>query len=79
MNKQYVVVRKTPASDVAVNHATRKRRVVILLLAYAAVSGAIVCFLPEHDTPVDYLVALPFLLLRAALGALSMPTNVITG
>lgn len=45
------------------NYPAKKRRIVILLLAYSAIFGIVSCFLPDEDTPLDFLVGLPFLIL----------------
>jgi apolipoprotein N-acyltransferase len=47
----------------AVRHATQKRRIIRMLLAYSAIAGLIAYFLPEEETPLDYVVGLPFLIL----------------
>ncbi len=50
-------------SEPSVDYAAKKRRVVMLLLAYSAILGIISCFLPEEDTPLDFIVGLPLLIL----------------
>lgn len=47
----------------SVDYAPKKRRIVMMLIAYSAILGIISCFLPEEDTPLDFIVALPLLIL----------------
>lgn len=54
---------ENPESHPAVDHAQRKRRIVVLLFAYSAILGIIYCFLPEEDTPLDFIISLPLLIL----------------
>ena len=44
----------------------KSRRIVLMLLAYSAILGIIICFLPEEDTPLDYVVEFPLLILAVA-------------
>jgi len=44
----------------------KKRRITMLLFAYSAVFGIIVCFLPEEDIAIDFFVGLPFQILGIA-------------
>lgn len=46
-----------------VDHARKKRRILILLLAYSAILGVVSCFLPEEDRALDFIVGLPLLIL----------------
>ncbi len=50
-------------SDPAIQYGRRKFRIVVLLLAYSVICGILSCFLPEEDTPLDFIVGLPFLIL----------------
>jgi hypothetical protein len=50
----------------SVHYAARKCGIVMLLLAYSAALGVIVWFLPEEDTPLDFVVGLPLLILGIA-------------
>ncbi|MEZ6128815.1 MAG: hypothetical protein R3C59_09045 [Planctomycetaceae bacterium] len=52
-----------PNCDPAVQYAPKKRRILVLLLAYSAILGFISCFLPEEDSPLDFIVSLPLLIL----------------
>lgn len=47
----------------SVDHAARKRRIVMMLLAYSAILGVISCFLPEEASALDGIVSLPILIL----------------
>jgi hypothetical protein len=49
--------------DASFSYAAKKRLIVILLLAYSAILGIVLCFLPEEDTPIDFVVGLPLLIL----------------
>jgi hypothetical protein len=46
-----------------VDYGAKKRRILVMLLAYSAIAGAVLCFLPEENTPLDFVAGLPFLLL----------------
>ena len=50
-------------SEQPIVYAAKKRRVVMLLLVYSAILGILFCFLPEEDTPIDFIVTLPLLIL----------------
>jgi lysylphosphatidylglycerol synthetase-like protein (DUF2156 family) len=50
-------------SEPPVDFSAKKRRTVILLLVYSAIVGILSCFLPEEDTPLDFIVGLPWLIL----------------
>lgn len=52
-------VEREPSFD----YPGKKRRIVILLLAYSAILGIISCFLPEENTPLDFIAGLPLLIL----------------
>ena len=56
----------TTDMESSVNYAARKRGIVMLLLAYSAVLGGIIWFLPEEDTALDFIVGLPLLILGIA-------------
>lgn len=45
------------------NYGLKKRRIVLMLLAYAAIFGVIVCILPEDNRALDIVVGLPFVIL----------------
>ena len=49
-----------------VNYPARKRRIIVMLLAYSAIAGVIFIFLPEEDSPLDYVVGFPLLVLGIA-------------
>lgn len=66
MNQRYVIVRKTSAGDGPVDYVARKRWIIRLLFAHAALAGTTLCFLPEDDTPLDYIVGAPFVFLGIA-------------
>ncbi len=51
------------ASDSSNDYAARKRHIVLGLLAYSAVLGVIACFLPEENSPRDFFLSLPLLVL----------------
>jgi len=63
MNQRYVIVRKTSAGDGPVDYAAKKRWIIVLLFAYAALVGVMTCFLPEDDTPLDTIIGAPFVIL----------------
>ena len=46
--------------------ATKKRRIILMLLAYSLIAGIIVCFLPEEETVLEFIFGLPFLILGIA-------------
>ena len=48
-----------------VDYAAKKRRILRLLLGYSAVFGVIACFLPEEESVLDAIVALPILILES--------------
>lgn len=50
-------------SEPSVSCAVKKRRIVMLLLAYSSILGIISYFLPEENTPLDFVVGLPVLIL----------------
>ncbi len=50
-------------SEPSVDYSAKKRRTVILLLAYSAILGILSCFLPEADSTLDFIVGLPWLIL----------------
>jgi hypothetical protein len=50
-------------SEPAVDYAAKKRRIVMLLVAYSAIFGIISCFLPDETTLLDFIAGLPFLIL----------------
>jgi hypothetical protein len=47
----------------ATGFATKKRRIILMLLGYSAILGVLSCFLPQEERPMDALVALPLLIL----------------
>ncbi len=47
----------------SVDYAAKKRRILIILLAYSAILGVVSCFLPEEDRALDFVVGLPLLIL----------------
>ena len=49
-----------------VNYPARKRRIIVMLLAYSAIAGVIFIFLPDEDSPLDYVVGFPLLVLGIA-------------
>jgi hypothetical protein len=56
--------REDPGAEVEeINFAVRKRRVVWMLLAYSAILGVIMYFLPDEETPGDFIIGLPILIL----------------
>ena len=63
MNDDQPEITEGDADTPAVDYAAKKRRIVLMLLAYSAILGVISCFLPEEDTPLDFIVALPLLIL----------------
>jgi len=63
MNNEELDSVGTPESESSVSFATKKRRIVMLLLGYSAVLGVISCFLPEEDTPLDVIFGFPLLVL----------------
>ena len=66
MNDEMLETIEDVESDQPVNHAWRKRRIVLLLLIYSAFLGIIMCFVPEESTSLDFLIGLPFLILGIA-------------
>jgi len=46
-----------------VDYAVKKRRILMLLLAYSAILGVISVFLVEEDRVLDFIVGLPLLIL----------------
>ena len=63
MNDDQPDIREGDADAHTVDYAAKKRRIVLMLLAYSAMLGVISCFLPAEDTPLDFIVGLPFLIL----------------
>ena len=63
MNDDLVEITEGDADTPAVDYAAKKRRVILMLLAYSAILGVISCFLPEEDTPLYFIVILPLLIL----------------
>jgi hypothetical protein len=53
----------TGAEAKAVDFAAKKRRVVWMLFGYSAILGMMASFLPEEETPGDFIVGIPFLIL----------------
>lgn len=49
-----------------IDYAAKKRRIVLMLLAYSAILGVIGVFLPDEESPLDYIVGLPILILGMA-------------
>lgn len=47
----------------AVDYAAKKRRIILMLLTYSAIFGAICVFLPEEDNPLDFIAGLPMLIM----------------
>ena len=63
MNDDHPELTEVDATVHAVDYAAKKRRIVLMLLAYSAILGVISCFLPEEDTPLGFIVGLPLLIL----------------
>ena len=63
MNDRDLEPEKCVETGPFIDHASNKRRIIVLLLAYSAVLGVLSCFLPEEDSPVDLAVGLPLLIL----------------
>ena len=53
-------------TEQAADDRPRSRRIVLMLLAYSAILGIIICFLPEEDTPLDFIVGIPLVILGVA-------------
>lgn len=47
----------------SVDYAAKKRRILMLLLAYSAIVGVVSCFLPLEDRALAFIVGLPLLIL----------------
>ena len=46
-----------------IDYAVKKRRIILMLLAYSAILGIIACFVPDKDAPTDFVFGLPLLIL----------------
>lgn len=51
------------AAAQTVEYGVRKRRLILMLLAYSAILGILSCFLPKEDSPMDFVAGLPLLIL----------------
>jgi hypothetical protein len=63
MNDDQLETAEDVASARMVDYGAKKRRILVMLMAYSAIFGAVLCFLPEEDIPLDFVVGLPVLLL----------------
>ena len=63
MNDDQTELIEDSAATDAVDYAGKKRRIIRMLLAYSAILGVISIFLPEENTPIDFVVGLPLLIL----------------
>jgi len=53
-------------TQTTVDYAAKKRRIILMLLAYSAIYGVLCIFLPNEDSPLDFLAVLPMLILSVS-------------
>lgn len=62
INDQLEMSEVRPSTQ-AVEYGVKKRRIVVMLLAYSGIFGVISSFVPEDDYALNFVVALPLLIL----------------
>jgi hypothetical protein len=63
MVEEFAIGENASAEAQEGNYSDKKLRIVLMLLAYSAVMGVIACFLPEDETPGDFIIGVPILVL----------------
>ena len=54
MNNDHPEIGEVESDTQAIDYPTKKRQIVLMLLAYSAILGIISCFLPKEDTPLGF-------------------------